>query len=113
MLEAKAVVNEFTNKFAAWFLSLDLATVISKLNKMALDLAQNHAARYAKEFAKDNGNNLEERLEVFAESLAKKLLHSPISFLRQEGNAEPTTEQFQAADLINKIFLSKSKEPRK
>ncbi len=113
MLEAKAVVNEFTNKFAAWFLSLDLAPVISKLNQMALDLAKDHAARYAKEFAKDNGENLEERLKVFAESLAKKLLHSPISFLRQEGTAEPTAEQFQAADLINKIFLSKSKEPRK
>jgi len=113
MLRAKAVVNEFTNKFDAWFLSLDLAPVISKLNQMALDLAKDHAARYAKEFAKDNGENLEESLKVFAESLAKKLLHSPISFLRQEGTAEPTAEQFQAADLFNKIFLSKSKEPRK
>jgi len=113
ILEAKALVNEFTDKFAAWLLSLDLAPVISKLNQMALDIAKDHTARYAKEFAKANGNNLEDRLKIFAESLAKKLLHSPISFLRQEGTAEPTDEQLRAADLLNKIFLSKSKEPRK
>ncbi len=113
ILNAKAVVNEFTDKFVAWFLSLDLAPVISRLNRTALELARDHAARYAKEFAKADGNNLEERIKVFAESLAKKLLHSPISFLRQEGTAEPTTEQLRAADLLNKIFLSKSKELRK
>ncbi len=113
ILQAKAVVNEFTDKFAAWFLSLDLAPVISKLNRMALELSRNHAARYAKEFAKANGDSLEERLELFAESLAKKMLHSPISFLRRQGTAEPTAEQLQAADLINKIFLPKAKELQK
>ncbi len=113
IINAKAVVNEFTDKFAAWFLSLDLAPVISKLNQMAHKLAEDHAARYAKEFAKANGDNIEDRLKVFAESLSKKLLHSPISFLRQNGTTEPTSEQLQAADLLNKIFLSESKELRK
>ncbi len=106
ILKAEAIVDEFTNKFAAWFLSLDLAEVISKLNRRALDLAQSHAARYAKEFEKDNGVNVEGKLKVFAESLAKKMLHSPISFLKQSDKNEPTTEQLQAADLINKVFLS-------
>lgn len=104
--KAKEIVGEFTEKFAGWLSSLDVAPVISKLNQRTLDIARRHAARYARDFAKNNGENVDEKLRLFAESLAKKMLHSPISFLKQSGKNEPNDEQLKAADLINKIFLS-------
>ena len=45
-----------------------------------------------------------EKLEVFAESLAKKLLHGPVSFIKDADSVDPTTQQLMSLDLINKMF---------
>lgn len=99
--KAKAIVAEFTNKFAQWYDSLNVVPVISKLTQKGLELAHNEANRYAKDFGSDNS----EKLKCFAESLVKKVLHGPISFIKNEGNEELSTEQLQAVDMINKMFL--------
>lgn len=100
--KARAIVAEFTDKFAGWLHSLDLVPTITQLTRKAMDLAHNEAQRYAKDF----GEGDSQRLELFAKSLAKKILHGPISFLKGAGDKEPSAEQLQAADLINKMFLS-------
>ncbi len=105
--KAKAIVAEFTNKFAQWYDSLNLVPVITQLTQKGIDLAHSEARRYAKDFGDGNGDNL----ELFAESLVRKILHGPISFLKS-GEGEPSAEQLQAAELINKMFLSQGKSER-
>lgn len=103
--KAKAIVAEFTDKFAKWYDSLNLVPVISQLTDRALQMARSEASRYAKVFGQDK----HDKLQLFAESLAKKILHGPISFLKNGDEDEPSAEQLQAADLINRMFLSQGK----
>lgn len=100
--KARAIVAEFTGNFAKWYDSLNLVPVISKLTEKGLNLAHSEARRYAKDFGKGNGD----KLKSFAESLVKKVLHGPISFIKNGGGGQLSTEQLQAIDLINKMFLS-------
>jgi len=102
--KAQAIVDEFTDKFAKWYELLNLVPMITRLTQKGIDLAHSEAKRYAKDFGQGNGD----KLELFAESLVKKILHGPISFLKS-GGEELTAEQLQAADFINKMFLSQGK----
>lgn len=103
--KARAIVAEFTDKFAGWYESLNLVPVITQLTQKGIDLAHSEAGRYAKDFGQDNAD----KLKLFAESLVKKVLHGPITFLKNGSDQEPSAEQLQAADLVNKMFLSKGK----
>lgn len=103
--KARAIVTEFTDKFAGWYESLNLVPVITQLTQKGIDLAHSEAGRYAKDFGQANAD----KLKLFAESLVKKMLHGPITFLKSDGDQEPSAEQLQAADLVNKMFLSKGK----
>ena len=103
--KAQAIVAEFTDKFMQWYDSLNLVPTITQLTQKSLKLAHSEAKRYAKDF----GEGSTDKLQLFAESLVKKMLHGPISFLKRGADQEPSTEQLQAMDLINKMFLSKGK----
>jgi len=100
--KARAIVEEFTDKFVAWLGSLDVVPVISKLTQKGLELADSEAARYAKDFDEDNSD----KLKSFAESLVKKVLHGPISFIKSGPGEDLTPEQLEGIELINKMFLS-------
>ncbi len=103
--KAQQIVEEFTTKFSCWLSSLELVPVISKLTQKGLELARSEAARYAKDFGEDNSD----KLKSFAESLVRKVLHGPISFIKADGGEDLSTEQLQGLDLINKMFLSQDK----
>jgi len=100
--KAQAIVDEFTDKFMKWYDSLNVVPAVSKLVQKSVELAHSEAQRYAKDFTDGNG----EKLKAFAESLVKKVLHGPISFIKTGGEEELSSEQLQAIDLINKMFLS-------
>ena len=102
--KARRIVDEFTDKFMQWQESLNLVPVISQLTQKAIELADSEAKRYAKDFGQDDSD----KLKLFAESLVKKLLHGPISFLKNGADEEFNTEQLRARDLINKMFFSHS-----
>jgi glutamyl-tRNA reductase len=106
--KAKAIVEEFVTTFSQWYESLDLVPVISRLTQMGLELARCEARRYAGDFGDAGG----EILQSFAESLVKKVLHGPIRFIK-DGGGEPTTEQLQAIDLVNKMFLARNEDAGK
>jgi glutamyl-tRNA reductase len=103
--KARVIVAEFTDKFMQWYDSLNLVPTITQLTQKGLDLAHSEANRYAKDFGEGNDN----KLELFAQSLVKKILHGPITFLKNGADEEPTIEQLRAVDLINKMFLSQGK----
>jgi glutamyl-tRNA reductase len=96
--KARAIVEEFVAEFLKWFDSLDRMPVIARLTQAGSDLARSEARRYAGDFGAENAG----KLEAFAEALVKKVLHGPISLIR-DGN-EPTSDQLIATDLINRMF---------
>jgi len=103
--KARAIVEEFVAAFAQWYDSLDLVPLISKLTQTGLDLARSEAKRYAKDFGEQDG----EKLQAFAESLVRKVLHGPIRFIKN-GGGEPNAEQLEAIDLVNKMFFSQDRD---
>jgi glutamyl-tRNA reductase len=102
--KARRIVDEFTDKFIQWQESLKVVPVISQLTQKAIELADSEARRYAKDFSKSD----RDKLKLFAESLVKKVLHGPISFLKNGADEEFNIEQLRARDLINKMFFSQS-----
>jgi len=104
--KARQIVEEFTDKFMQWYDSLDVVPVISQLTQKGFELAHAEAKRYAKDFGPENAD----KLTAFAESLVRKMLHGPISVVKEGGNGELSTEQLQAIDLINKMFLADKEE---
>jgi glutamyl-tRNA reductase len=99
--KAEKIIDEFTLKFSNWLDSLAVVPVVTQLTQKATEMARAEAKRYAKDFGVTNA----EKLETFAESLARKLLHGPVSFLKDTGNEDPSTQQLRALDLVNKMFL--------
>jgi glutamyl-tRNA reductase len=112
--KAQAIVDEFTDEFMKWYDSLSVLPAVSQLLQRGTELAHSEAKRYSKDFGQEN----REKLKYFAESLVKKVLHGPISYIKSFDSAqdkngredEPSSEQLQAVDLINKMFLSREKQ---
>jgi len=100
--KAKRIVKKFTDEFVRWYDSLAVVPAIKRLSRMGSELARSEAERYAKDFHKAD----REKLKVFAESLVKKMLHEPISFLKGNDEDELGEEQLEVMDLINKMFFS-------
>jgi len=98
---AKQIVDDFTEKFFNWYDSLDVVPVIARLRSKALELARNETQRYAKDFSDEDRG----KLNRFAESLAAKILHYPICFLKNGKQNQPHLHQLDAAELINKMFF--------
>ncbi|OHB56251.1 MAG: glutamyl-tRNA reductase [Planctomycetes bacterium RBG_13_44_8b] len=103
--KAQAIVDEFTDKFMKWYDSLSIFPAVSRLMQKGVELAHSEAKRYSKDFGQENS----EKLKFFAESLVKKVLHGPISYIKNGGEDELSSEQLQAVDMINKMFLSQDK----
>jgi glutamyl-tRNA reductase len=99
--KAEAIIDKHVSAFAEWFDSLNNVDVISNLTQRYLASAHEHAQRYAKEFAETDA----EKLKLFAESLTKRILHGPISYIKTSDSDELTPERLRAVDLINKMFL--------
>jgi len=99
--KAEKIIDEFTLKFAHWLDSLAVVPVVAQLTQRATETARAEAKRYAKDFGIANT----EKLELFAESLARKLVHGPVSYLKDAGDQDPATQQLRALDLVNKMFL--------
>ena len=97
--KAQIIVAEHVVEFSKWLDTLNIVPVISELTQKLSQLAKAEARRYATTAQVDP-----DKLELFAQSLAKKILHGPIAFMKKAGD-EPTFEQVQVADLLNRIFL--------
>lgn len=104
--KAEGIIKEYRDKFEKWYRSLDTAPVIKKLNEKTLDIARSEAKRYASNFSEKDYDNL----EIFAESLAKKILHQPIDFIKNQNGTG--NRQLQNIELINKMFDLEDKEQR-
>ncbi len=99
--KAEKIVDDFTDKFDRWLETLSVVPVVTQLTQKVTEMARAEAKRYAKDFGIENA----EKLEIFAESLAKKLLHGPVSFIKDADSDDPTIQMLRSLDLVNKMFL--------
>ena len=106
--KAQKLVDDFTGKFERWLDSLSVIPVVAQLTQKATELARAEAKRYAKDFGPENA----EKLETFAESLARKLVHGPVSFIKDADPDDPTSQHLRALDLVNKMFLLEDETER-
>lgn len=106
--KALNIIDENVEQFGRWYGSLDIVPVITELKQKASRLADAEIKRYAGSFSSVDS----EKLKLFAESLLSKVLHGPVSFLKQEGANEPSSQQVAALDMIRKMFLSDESKSR-
>ncbi len=106
--KAEKIVDDFTKQFAHWLETLSVVPVVTQLTQKAIELARAEAKRYAKDFGDGNAK----KLEVFAESLARKLVHGPVSFIKDANPEDHADQHLHALDLVNKMFLL-DEEPQK
>jgi len=104
LAKADKIIQQHVKEFSKWLDTLNVVPIISELTQRLVQLARCEARRYSVPAQMET-----EKLELFAESLVKKILHGPITFIKNAGE-EPDFEQLQAADLINKIFLEQGAE---
>lgn len=99
---ALKIIDTHTAAFDQWYKGLDVTDVVSSLSDTYLDLARSEAQRYQKLFPDLNPDEL----TCFAESLVKKVLHGPISYLKDSSDDELASDQLQATELVKKILLT-------
>ena len=104
--KALAIIEAHTAKFESWFDSLDVRKTISVLSQKYIDSARKEARRYSGDFVE--ADRL--KLEKFAESLAKKMLHGPISYLKSLSDDPGQGTQSQTVELIIKMFLEETQK---
>ncbi|HOM61198.1 MAG TPA: glutamyl-tRNA reductase [Anaerohalosphaeraceae bacterium] len=106
---AEQIAAEQAQQFIAWLDSLQTSDVVAELASRYVLLAQKEARRYNRYFSASE----HAQLQRFAESLARKILHGPIAYLKQTGRDEPAGDWLGALDLVRKMFLEFPETKRK
>jgi len=97
---AEAIVEFEVEQFVKWYDSLQVTSTIKLLNQRFALLRQAEVKRYGGKFnASDR-----EQLERFTQSLCKKMLHQPITFLRKLSQEGSVSDQLLAVDSIRRMF---------
>jgi glutamyl-tRNA reductase len=103
--KAEAIVEEEAARFAAWQKSLALAPTIRLLVRRFEELRRDEVRRYGGAAAGGD-------IERFAEALCNKILHGPLSYLRETAEKGTESERMAAVELIRRMFdLDGSQEP--
>ncbi len=108
-LLAGEIVAEHVRRFAVWLDSLEVADVVAELADMYTALAEKETRRYRRYFQKEE----HAQLERFAQSLVRKVLHGPISYLKESRDQELRPDQMQAIDFVRKMLLAGSEAKKK
>ncbi len=98
---ARQILHRHWRLFANWLESLDIAGLVARLQQTYFHIAAAHARRYRRHFTSAQYDTLER----FSVALAKKFLHTPISYLKDSSRYKPDPLHTQAAELIGKILL--------
>lgn len=100
-VKARSIVDLETEAFATWLKSLALQPTITDLLGRAEDVGQRELAKTLKRLGPVD-DDTREALEVLVRSMAHKLLHEPICFLKRRTREEGSAERF--IDVTRRIF---------
>lgn len=107
--QAEQIVAEHVQRFMAWLDSLQTADIAAELSCQYARLAQKEARRYQRYFSPSE----HAQLQRFAESLARKILHGPLSYLKRYGQDEPSADFLVVLDLVRKMLLEEPPKRKK
>jgi glutamyl-tRNA reductase len=100
--KARLIIAQEVEKFAQWLRSLDLNPTIVDLLSRGEAIARSELKRTLRGLKKDVDEKTYKAMETLALSLAKKLYHEPIMFLKRRAREEENAQKF--IDLIRRIF---------
>ena len=106
--KARAIVQEEVQKFCDWLDTRRVVPTIKLLKSHLAKIQEAEIERYGKNFHPGD----REELEKFARSLCRKILHDPVSYLREVARSSDNGEHAEAAAVIRQIFdlVEKGKE---
>ncbi len=99
-VRAERIVEEETLKFLLWLGSMEVTPTIVAIREKALDLARKELEKTMVSLA-DLSDNQKKAVEKLAMSIANKILHNPIQYLKRED--EQTKQRTKLAE-IRSIF---------
>ncbi|NQT19321.1 MAG: glutamyl-tRNA reductase [Planctomycetes bacterium] len=108
MPRAEAIVSHEVELFSNWLDSLQVAPIVKLLQEHFDQLRRAEIKRYGKQFSEADN----EQLEVFTRSLCKKLLHEPLTFLRQVSRDNSIGDSETTVEIVRRMFgISQPDEP--
>ena len=96
--QAQAIIQHEVQSFGRWLDSLTVVPIIKLLQQHFEQLRSAEIKRYGHQFS-DN-----EQLELFAQSLCKKILYRPLVFLRDISRENDRPESQAAMEVIRQMF---------
>ena len=86
----QAIVDEETSRFAEWWSQLQIVPTISAITDRAEELRRSELAKTMRrlKLSDDERAHVEELTDVMTRALVRRLLHAPISTLRERGDQE-------------------------
>ncbi len=104
--KSQQIINEHVQRFDQWLKSLNVTDVLKALVGEYQSLARAEAERYSRLFPDLDA----EELGKFSESLANKILHGPVTYLKASSGDELASDQLQALDVITKMLLDPNRK---
>jgi glutamyl-tRNA reductase len=99
-LQAERIVQEEAIKFRSWLNGLEVVPTIVRLRRKMEDIIQSEIKKSGAVF-QELTEGQQKSLESMAQSILNKILHEPITFLKEPGHQG---HQHERIDLIQKIF---------
>ena len=97
---AEAIVDEEVERFRSWLDVRRVVPTIKRLRERMKALQDAEIEKYGDNFEASD----REELERFARSLCRKILHDPITYLRQAAEESTNGEYVAAAEAVREIF---------
>ncbi|MDZ7759731.1 MAG: glutamyl-tRNA reductase [Desulfovermiculus sp.] len=99
---AQEIVAQEVDKFKEWLHSLELTPTIVDLLQHGEDLARKEAERTLKRLGPDVSPETEKAVHTLAQSLAKKLYHPAVAFLKRRGQEQDQAQYY--VSLTRRMF---------
>lgn len=112
MIEAEGILREELEKFRLWQQSLGAIPTITKLQEKAESIRMEEMQKSSKKFSKLSPKDLE-AVERLSKGIVAKLLHGPMTHLRQQKEGDSTREairQVQQAFQLDSDFDANNKK---
>ncbi len=100
--KAMAIVESEARAFGTWLKSLELQPTIVDLLDRCDFLVEKEVAKTLKRLNAENDPEARKALEVLARSMARKILHDPISFLKRRSQEEEPSQRY--IDITRRMF---------
>ncbi len=108
--KARAITDSEAREFERWLKSLELQPTIVDLLKQGEGIAERELAKTLKRLNAEDDPEVRAALDTLVRSVARKVLHDPISFLKRRQAEEEPSQRF--IDLTRRMFNLDNEPPQ-